>query len=804
MGFPQLPDRGDPQVLSSLSTGPLDNPPEMSNIGSLTPATGRRPWACLVSRVKWGWFFVSIRRSRASLLRSLTLKLLVAGMLAMVFTVAGMSANAKPAAAGAFPALLDRNAGAVMSPLSIHNLYWDTDWNTHNPGESMQQIDDATMAMVSSGYFAKLGQYGVASATFDGSHQADPSCGGAGSSVDYFNISGFVLCEKHFFNLAPGLVYMVYAPVTAGFSMLGATSCNPATGVAGFGGFHFQTLFSVIPPDVPQVFGIDFAQCTTGLDGATQTGAHEIVEAATDPLPPFDWIDNSVVTSISIAGVGALFTAGEAADLCESGVGSPAPAPNPPTSADPRVTGTLGNYAVAYYWSNADGACVPLPDTIMLDQTGLPTAGHATFDGSTVTLPFTTTVADNTTHSFSFPSPVPDPGNPAGIRYVTSQPSFSGVVTSSISVIATYTQQFFLTVTTNPAFLRPLDVSLTPSGWFAAGSTVLLATDAIIGVGPTERWRFDSWTGAIPGAGTSATVLMTAPKTAVAGYLLQHLVSFAETGIPAGVPWSITVNGTAHAGPFSDWFDDGTTISFVYQAVVADPSPGTRYVNTGSSPSSPIVAFGPVSVVGTYQTQHLLTISTLGLGTSITHIFNGGSLLGTATDATPLAVWLPHGTALSLSADAIVSAPGGVQLFFQGFAPAPPASLLAPFATTASYTDVAQLISGGLASGAIDNAGVAHSLAQKFADAQADIAAGRHKNALNDLRAFIQHVEAQSGHHVDPILASELELDALLAYHQEICAALAAGQITPAQATNDYAFYATRVTTLGGTPLSPC
>jgi len=60
-----------------------------------------------------------------------------------------------------------------------------------------------------------------------------------------------------------------------------------------------------------------------------------------------------------------------------------------------------------------------------------------------------------------------------------------------------------------------------------------------------------------------------------------------------------TVNGTAHAGPFSDWFDDGTTISFVYQAVVADPSPGTRYVNTGSSPSSPIVAFGPVSVVGT-------------------------------------------------------------------------------------------------------------------------------------------------------------------------------------------------------------
>jgi hypothetical protein len=646
----------------------------------------------------------------------------------------------------------------------------------------------------------------VASVTFDGSNQADPSCGTAGASVDYFAISGFVLCEKHFFNIAPllaqGIVYMVYAPMSSAFGMAGFTSCS--AGVSGLGGFHFQTLPSIIPPDVPQVFGVAFTSCGGNLDGTTNIGAHEIVEAATDPFPPFDWIDNSVASALTIGNVLKLFTAAEASDLCESGVGSPAPGTVPPTPENPRVTGALGSYDVAYYWSNSDGACVPLPHTITLAQTGLPFAGTVTFDHGTRSLPFTTTVADGTAHSFSFPSPVADLANPAGIRYLTSAPPFSGTVTANITETAAYTTQFFLSVGTNPAGLAINDATLTPSGWHDAGSVVNLTTDALIPIGASDRYRFGSWSGATAIGGTAASVTMTAPETATANYVLQHLVSFTEVGIPLGVSWSVTVNGAASPGPAASWFDDGTSITFAYETPVADPNPGTRYVLTSTAPSSPVVVTSGLTVVGQYQTQYLLTVSTTGLGSTFTTIANAGSVLGTANDSTALNVWLPNGTTLSLSADAVLTGPGGLQLFFQGFLPAPPATMTAPFATTASYSNIPALIAGGLSSGAITNDGVAHALLGKYERAQDDIAGGDHRAALSDLRAFIQLAAAQSGHHIDPALAQTLQLDALLAYHAQLCAALDAGQISPGAASRDYTWYAARVTALGGTPLPPC
>ncbi len=733
-------------------------------------------------------------------------KLALAVLIAAALAVGSVPATSKHASAGAFPGLLDPNVGSVMNPLVIHNLYWDTSWDADNPGVSMANIDDATTAMITNGYFSKLAQYGVTSIAFTGSNQADPSCGTAAASVDYLAISGFVLCEKHAFNLAPllsqGVVYMVYAPLSSAFGMAGFSSCSP--GVNGLAGFHFQTLPSVVPPDFPQVFGIAFTSCTLTLDRTTNSGAHELVEAGTDPFPPFDWIDDSVASPLSLGNVLKLFTAAEASDLCESGVGSPVPAPNPPTSANPQVTGALGRYDVAYYWSNSDGACVPLPHTISLAQTGLPFAATVTFDAGTRSLPFTTTVANGTAHSFSFPSPVADLVNPAGIRYLTNAPSFSGTVTANISETATYTKQFFLTVRTNPAGLATLDTTLTPSGWHDAGSVVNLNTDALIPITTVDRYRFDSWSGATSTGGTAATVTMTAPESATANYVLQHLVSFTETGIPLAVSWSVTVNGVTSPGPAAAWFDHGTSITFAYETPVADPNPGTRYVLVSTAPSSPLVVNAGVTVVGQYQTQYLLTVSTLGLGSTFTTITNGGTVLGIANDSSPLHVWLPKGTILSLSADAVVTGPGGLQLFFQGFIPTPPATVMAPFATTASYTNIPALIAGGLSSGAINNRGVANSLLTQFNHAQADIAAGNHRGALSDLRAFIQHVAAQSGHHVDPGLARTLELDALLAYHEQLCAAIDAGQISPAAATRAYNWYAAKVTALGGTPLPPC
>ena len=757
--------------------------------------------------------------------RGLLVKLIGAGLLTLLVQLGGLAAQ--PALAGTAPNLLDKNFGSVVSPLLVHNLYWDTSWDADNPGLSMAGIDDATAAMASSGYFSKLGQYGVSAAAFTGSNQADPTCGTAGASVDYFAISGFVLCEKHKFNLAPlgdqSTIYLVYAPLSTAFSMAGVNSCTSSAG--GIAGFHFQSLPSVFPLDVPQIFGVAFTQCTSTrdnppappgghgvvtLDGTTVTGSHEIVEAATDPLPPADWIDNSVA-SFSVGGVLKLFTAGEAGDLCESGVGSPVG--GPPTSEFPRVMGSLpsSSYAVAYYWSNSDGACVPMPHTVSLSETGLPFAfASFQFDGFLEPLPFTMTVADRAQHSWSFFTPIPDMTAPNLIRYVTTQPSFSGPITGDVSVTAVYTTQDFLTVSTDPFFLVPSDTTLTASAWEPDGATVTLTTDPIIpgvGTGAGTRYLFKSWEGVANGTNPTTSITMTGPRFVAAAYELQDQVMFTEVGIPAGVPWTVTVAGTTQSGPFSEFIDDGSPLTFAFESPVPDPVAGTQYVLTSTSQPSGFFVTAPVTVLAAYGTQRLLTVATSGLGTTNTHVFNSGALLGTANDSSPLQTFLPDGAALVLSADPDVSLPDGTQLLLSGFSPTPPATLTAPFSTTASYETMSQVIAAALASGGISGpgaAGLANSYTMQWAAVQSDFAAGQYGQALVDITSFISHVDAQSGKKLTTSLANTLDLLALAAYHNALCPALSAAQITSATAASDYTFYSARVIALGGTPLPAC
>ncbi len=752
-------------------------------------------------------------------LKGLVCKLGIAAAAALLLS-AGGPGSSHPAHAmvsppkGVFPALLDRNVGSVVSPIRVHNFYWDTAWDADNPGLSMASIDAATTAMLAGTYTSSLAQYGITGPhAFTLSHQATAGCGGTpGATVNYFDISGFVLCMKHAFGLGGAdatNIYMVYVPRSTGFSMLGITSCNAATGAAGFGGFHFQTLPSIVPPDLPQIFGITFTQCSSNLDGTTVTGSHEMVEAATDPLPPFDWIDNNALTSISFPGVMSLFTTGEAADICSTAPGAPI---GMPTAAFPRIPSgipTPTSFAVAYYWSNAAGACVPLPHTITLAQTGLPFASTATFDGIGRPLPFSTLVADGTFHSFSFPSPVPDLVNPAGIRYVTTAAAFAGTVTGNISRTAVYTTQFrtnFVQFGIPSAVPWSVTVNgVTHSGpfndWFDSGSAVSFAyQDPVPGSTPGRRF-------VLIGTSVASPFTASAPTTVVGTYKLQLFVLFDQVGIPGGVPWMVTVNGTSHAGPFSDWFDDGTTFVFAYQDPVPDLAPGTRYHLTGTNVPSPVMITIPFTVLATYETQHLLRVGTSGLGATFTHVFNGLTLLGLANDTTPVAVWLVHGTALNLSVDNPVSGPGGTQFVFQGFLPAPPAVLNAPFSTIAEYATLAQMIADALAGGGIHGPGahgIANSLTHKIQNAQRDIARDHLRAALGELRAFVHEVEAQSGNKITPGTARTLELAALNIFHEILCRALAEGQIMPAQAARDYAWYASQVTRLGGTPLPPC
>ena len=52
--------------------------------------------------------------------------------------------------------------------------------------------------------------------------------------------------------------------------------------------------------------------------------------------------------------------------------------------------------------------------------------------------------------------------------------------------------------------------------------------------------------------------------------------------------------------------------------------------------------------------------------------------------------------------------------------------------------------------------------------------------------------------------AKTLQLDDLLVFHNALCLGIAAGQISPTQASKSYADYKNLVTSLGGTVLPPC
>ena len=398
--------------------------------------------------------------------------------------------------------------------------------------------------------------------------------------------------------------------------------------------------------------------------------AHEMVEAATDPMPLFHWIDESTRTPGVIgffSSIPGLLKAGEVADVCSSAN----PATNSPFG-DVPVTLNGVSMDVASYWSNHDNACMVGPSRVVQarvhDERPVRDVGDAAhrrrerhhLPGSTVTR----ILLEGT--SFSFDNVIAGPKE----RFLATGASCSGTVP------------------------------------FQTGNTT-----------------------------ANATVTLTC------AFEHQFLVTFDQSGIPPATSWHVTVDGTTLPGPASVWRDTGSSVSFSYESPVADATDAQkRYVLTGTSTPSPLVVSTAATVIGTYQTQYLLTVRTSGLGTNTTSVRNGATLLGVASDASPMTVWLPSGTALALNVDEPVNGANGIEYFFRGFQPAPPATLTSGFTTTAKYETMSQLIDDALASGGItpqNRHSVADALKRAFAATQTFLNLHLYALALRNLEAFI-------------------------------------------------------------------
>jgi hypothetical protein len=111
------------------------------------------------------------------------------------------------------------------------------------------------------------------------------------------------------------------------------------------------------------------------------------------------------------------------------------------------------------------------------------------------------------------------------------------------------------------------------------------------------------------------------------------------------------------------WYDSGATAYATLNIGVVDHGNGTRRVftnwdrnasGTDYAQSDPIVMNGPKTAVANWKTQYKLVVRTNGLGTRTTNVYNGATILGTATDATPFTGWFDQNALIQLDIDSPV------------------------------------------------------------------------------------------------------------------------------------------------------
>lgn len=681
---------------------------------------------------------------RVSILASLTRHAVLSGMILGVLL--GAAAGATPRTAYAAPLSshhLNDNNGRVLEHPEIHNLYMSRSWDSDNPADlSSKAIDDFTRTLTASGYFDAAEQYGVTSPSFTGSDGPDLLCPTPilNGKTEFTSITAWVLCEAQ---------------------------ANP------------------LPPILPGV-----SPTITGIPEPTDNTLYVLY------LPVGVQINDLAVKSCS--GFAAYhFMALTMAWHVDRVLGVPVDAFTVPQ----------------------DFAFAVVPAECALD----PFSHQISFDGLTA----------NASHEIIEAATDPD----IGLGWIEdSLKIFNGDILKA-GEAADICEQGETDVGQLPVRLtdgllvapywsntqgkcEPItrEVILNETGLPNSvpqeatfdGQTVKLPFRTFIEDGSTHSYSFPSPVND-PNPGIryvtmepAATIDGTKDITVFAQYTKEFLLTV-QTAPPAAATGNASLTQSA-------WEASGSTVTMSADPLVAIDA-NNRYLfdhwsddASGTDTTTTIMMDGPKTATANYVTQHRLVVNTSGLDANSTTIFNGTAILGTTSASAPLDTWVDDGP-LALSASANVNGSDGTQYFFQGFTPAAPTTLNAPFTTTAVYETMQELITDVLTSGGITGPGAsgqANAFTQQFAAVQADMGSHHYAQALSDLQSFISHAQAQSGKHLTTSTAQTFQLDALLVYHNALCLAVTAGQITPATAAADYSFYRTLVASLGGTVLPPC
>lgn len=209
---------------------------------------------------------------------------------------------------------------------------------------------------------------------------------------------------------------------------------------------------------------------------------------------------------------------------------------------------------------------------------------------------FTFSATPPTTHTMIVDFYVPSASGVDGTRYYNRENawSFSGPDAHTFA----YKTQYYLNVTSPYA-------TTGGSGWYdqGAAATATISTGEESG-GTGIRYLFVGWTGDASGVDLkSSDIVMNSPKTAVAEWKTQYLLSIiADPSIP------VSPKGTG-------WYDSGTTARFSVAAAVPSGTEGKQFAfeswrgdYRGTAPDGSLVMDGPKSLTARYKTQYLLAI----------------------------------------------------------------------------------------------------------------------------------------------------------------------------------------------------
>jgi len=452
-------------------------------------------------------------------------------------------------------------------------------------------------------YFLTFAQSGIGNdststvVTVDGSAKADAALPFSDWFDDGSNVS-YAFSDPVATSVA-GKRYTLTAPAASPASPITVSAAATITGT-----YKTQFLLTFDQTGI----GVDSTGTVATVNGGGKTAAQ---------LPFSDWFDSgSSVPYVfgspvptSVAGKRYMLTA-------------PAPTPASPITVSGAATIT-GAYQTQFQVTFAKSG-------LGADSTGT----VVTVDGSAKTagdLPFATDWLDSgTIVTYFYADPVET--SVTGKRYVLTAPAPSPAspvtVISPLTITGAYKTQYLLTfaqagigadsmgtVVTVDGALKAA-AALPFSQWFDAASSAAYAFSDPVATSVAEK-RYALTT---PAPSPSSPITVSGPATITGTYKIQYLISFGQVGIGAdSTATVVTVNASgklASVLPFSDWFDSGSTVSYLYSDPVATSVTGKRYALTtpAAAPSSPIAVAGPLSIVGTYKTQFLVAFAQSGIG----------------------------------------------------------------------------------------------------------------------------------------------------------------------------------------------